>query len=187
MRRFNIPIIMASPRTGRKPQIHESVFIAPTAIIIGDVSIDEGSNIWFGAVLRGDFGPIKIGKNTSIQENVTIHMEVGSSVDIGDNCIIGHHAMIHGPCKIENGCVIGIGSNVLHKTKVGEGSQIAAGAVLINKELPSRSLAVGIPAVVKRKLPDSRKLIGEKLTGMYVTNGKFFKEFFKSNPKIISD
>lgn len=177
---------MASPRTGKKPQIHESVYIAPTAVIVGDVSIDEGSNIWFGAVLRGDFGPIKIGKNTSIQENVTIHMEVGSFVDIGDNCIIGHHAMIHGPCTIENGCVIGIGSNVLHRSKVGEGSQIAAGAVLVNQELPRRTLAVGIPAAIKKKLPESRKLIGEKLSGMYVSNGKSFKEFFKSNPEVIN-
>lgn len=177
---------MASPRTGKKPQIHESVYIAPTAVIIGDVSIDEGSNIWFGAVLRADFGPIKIGKNTSIQENVTIHMEVGSFVEISDNCIIGHHAMIHGPCTIENGCVIGIGSNVLHRTRVGEGSQIAAGAVLVNQELPPRSLAVGIPAAIKKKLPESRKLIGEKLSGMYVSNGKSFKEFFKSNPEVIN-
>ncbi|MFW9947122.1 MAG: gamma carbonic anhydrase family protein [Candidatus Odinarchaeota archaeon] len=181
-----MPIIMASPRTGKKPQIHESVYISPTAVIIGEVSIDEGSNIWFGVVLRGDFGTIKIGKNTSIQENVTIHMEVGSFVEIGDNCIIGHHAMIHGPCTIENGCVIGIASNVLHRTKVGEGSQIAAGAVLVNQELPPRSLAVGIPATVKKELPESRKLIGEKLSGMYVTNGKTYKEFFKSNPEVIN-
>jgi len=177
---------MASPRTGKKPQIHESVYIAPTAVIIGEVSIDEGSNIWFGAILRGDFGTITIGKNTSIQENVTIHMEVGSSVKIGDYCIVGHHAMIHGPCTIENGCVIGIGSNVLHRTKVGEGSQIAAGAVLVNQELEPRSLAVGIPATVKKKLPESRKLIGEKLTGMYVTNGQVYKEFFKNHPEVIN-
>lgn len=177
---------MESPRTGKKPQIHESVYIAPTAVIIGDVSIDEGSNIWFGAVLRGDFGPITIGKNTSIQENVTIHMEVGSSVVIGDNCIIGHHAMIHGPSAIENGCVIGIGANVLHRTKVGEGSQIGAGAVLVNQELPSRSLALGIPATVKKKLSESRKLLGEKLSGLYVSNGRYFKKFFKSNPEAIN-
>lgn len=177
---------MSSPRTGKKPQIHESVFIAPSVVIIGDVSIDEGTNIWFGAVLRGDWGTIKIGKNTSIQENVTIHNEMGSTVEIGDNCIIGHHAMVHGPSTIENGCVIGIGSNVLHRTKVGEGSQIAAGAVLVNQELPSKSLAVGIPATVKKKLPESRKLIGEKLSGMYVTNGKSYKEFFKSNPEVIN-
>ncbi|MFX1488841.1 MAG: gamma carbonic anhydrase family protein [Promethearchaeota archaeon] len=88
-----IPLIIPSPETKKEPQIHESVYIAPNAVIIGDVTIGENSNIWFGTVLRGDWGTIKIGKNTSIQENVTIHIEAGSSVEIGDNCIIGHHAI----------------------------------------------------------------------------------------------
>ncbi len=174
---------MPSPRTEKKPQIHESVFIAPTAVIIGDVSIDQGANIWFGAVLRGDWGTIKIGKNTSIQENVTIHNEIGSTVEIGDDCIIGHHAMIHGPCTIENGCVIGIGSNVLHRTKVGEGAQIGAGAVLVNKEIPQRTLAVGVPAKVKKELPQTGKLVGTRTSGDYVKNGETFKEFFTNNPQ----
>jgi carbonic anhydrase/acetyltransferase-like protein (isoleucine patch superfamily) len=117
-----MPLIIPSPGTGKVPQIHESVFIAPTAVIIGDVTIGEGSNIWFGAVLRGDWGTIIIGKNTSIQENVTIHNDVGSIVEIGDNCIIGHHAMVHGPCTIGNGCLVGIGANVLHRSKMGDGS-----------------------------------------------------------------
>jgi len=104
-----MPIIIPCPRTGKNPQIHESVYIAPTATIIGDVTIGELSNIWFGAVLRGDQGLIKIGRNTSIQENVTIHIEKETSVIIGSNCIIGHHAMIHGPAEIGDGCLIGIG------------------------------------------------------------------------------
>ena len=81
-------IIIPSPRTGIEPKIHESVFVAPNAVIIGDVTIDEGANIWFGAVLRGDWGSIKIGKRTSIQEHVTIHVEKESYVTIGDDCII---------------------------------------------------------------------------------------------------
>ena len=178
-----MPIIMPSPRTGKKPQIHGSVFIAPTAVIIGDVSIDQGTNIWFGAVLRGDWGTIKIGKNTSIQENVTIHNEIGSTVEIGDDCIIGHHAMIHGPCIIEKGCVIGIGSNVLHRSKVREGAQIGAGAVLVNKEIPQRTLAVGVPAKVKKELPQTGKLVGARTSGDYAKNGETFREFFTNNPQ----
>lgn len=176
---------MPSPRTGKEPQIHESAYIAPTAVIIGDVTIGAGTNVWFGAVLRGDWGTIIIGKNTSIQENVTIHNQMGSTVTIGDNCIVGHHAMIHGPCTIENGCVIGIGSNVLHRSKVGEGSQIGAGAVLVNKEIPKRTLAVGIPADVKKKLPESGKLVGAKTSGIYAENGKSFKEFFEKTSNVI--
>lgn len=178
-----MPIIVQSPRTGKKPQIHPSAFIAPTATVIGDVIIEEGVNVWFGAVLRADWGSIKIGKNTSIQENVTIHMEAGTTVLIGKDCIIGHHAMIHGPCEIGNGCVVGIGSNALHRSKLGDGSMLAAGAVLLNKEIPPRTLAVGIPADVKKQLPETDKLEGAKTSGEYVKNGRDFKEFFEKNPE----
>jgi len=179
-----MPIIIPSPRTGKKPQIHPSTFIAPTATIIGDVKIEEGVNIWFGAVLRADWGSIKIGKNTSVQENVTIHMEAGATVLIGEDCIIGHHAMIHGPCEIGNGCVVGIGSNALHRSKLGDGSMLAAGAVLVNKEIPPRTLAVGIPADVKKQLPVEEKLEGAKTSIEYAKNGKAFKDFFEKNPKL---
>jgi carbonic anhydrase/acetyltransferase-like protein (isoleucine patch superfamily) len=178
-----MPLIIPSPRTGKAPQIHESVYIAPTAVIIGDVTIGEGSNIWFGAVLRGDWGTIIIGKNTSIQENVTIHIELGSTVEIGDNCIIGHHAMVHGPCTIANGCLVGIGANVLHRSKLGEGAVIAAGAVLLGKEIPSRTLATGIPASIKKALPQKGKLEGAKSSREYAKNGKMFKEFLEKNPE----
>lgn len=176
-----MPLIIPSPRTGKVPHIHESVFIAPTAVIIGNVTIGEGSNIWFGAVLRGDWGTIIIGKNTSIQENVTIHNEVGSTVEIGDNCIVGHHAMVHGPCTIGNGCLVGIGSNVLHRSKMGDGSVVGAGAVLVGKEIPPRTLAVGVPAKIKKQLKQTGKMEGVKAARIYVENGKLFKEFFKKH------
>ena len=177
-----MPLIMPSPRTGKVPQIHESVYIAPTAVIIGDVTIGEGSNIWFGAVLRGDWGTIIVGRNTSIQENVSIHNRVGTTVTIGDDCIIGHHAMIHGPCTIENGCLVGIGANVLHESIMREGAVIGAGGVLIGKEIPSRTLAVGVPATIKKQLPQKGKMQGARTSGEYAKNGKMFKEFFEKNP-----
>ncbi|MHA1689779.1 MAG: gamma carbonic anhydrase family protein [Promethearchaeota archaeon] len=174
-------IIIPSPWTGMEPKIHESVFIAPNAVIIGDVTIGECSNIWFGVVLRGDWGTIKIGKRTSIQEHVTIHIEAKSSVSIGDDCIIGHHAMIHGPCEISNGCLIGIGSNVLNNSKIGEGCLVGAGAVVVNKEIPPRSMVVGIPAEIKKQLSDKGPLIGMKTSKGYVKNGELFKEYFSKN------
>lgn len=174
---------MPSPRTGKEPKIHDSVFIAPNATVIGDVELQEGVNVWFGAILRGDWGSIKVGKNTSIQENVTIHLEMGRSVIIGADCIIGHHAMVHGPCEIEDGCIVGIGSNLLHNSKLGEGSVLAAGAVLLNKEIPARSLAVGIPASVKKEGIYKGKLQGAKTSREYVENGAAFKKFFEENPK----
>ena len=177
-----MPIIMPSPRTGKVPQIHESVFIAPNAVIIGDVTIGEGSNVWFFSTIRGDWGTIFIGKNTSIQENVTIHIEMGKSAIIGDNCIIGHHAMIHGPCVVENGALVGIGANVLHNSKLGEGSLLGAGAVLVNKEIPPMSLAVGVPASIKKE-GIFKKAQGALTSLEYSKNGKMFKEFFEKNPE----
>lgn len=179
-----MPIIIPSPKTEKEPQIPDSVYIAPTATIIGDVTIGEESNIWFGAVLRGDQGPIIIGKKTSIQENVTIHMEENTSVYIGSNVIIGHHAMIHGPVEIGDGCLIGIGSNVLHNTKMNEGSMIAAGAVITNKEIPSRQLWAGVPAKLLKNLPEEEILVGEKTADEYAENGKNFRDFFEENPKL---
>jgi len=180
-----MPLIMPSPRTGKEPNIHESSYIAPTATIIGDVTIGEGSNVWFGAVIRGDWGTIKIGKNTSVQENVTIHMEAGKSAIIGNDCIIGHHAMVHGPCEIGNGCLVGIGANVLHNSKMGDGAVLGAGAVLLNKEIPARHLAVGVPAEIKKEFPATEKLEGTKSSGEYAKNGLAFKEFFEKNPKYL--
>jgi len=177
-----MPIIMPSPITGKRPEIDETAYIAPTAVIIGDVSIGEWSNVWFGAVIRGDDGSIKIRKNTSIQENVTIHIEKGTSVIIGSNCIIGHHAMIHGPAEIGDGCLLGIGCNVLHNTKMNDGSMIAAGAVITNKEVPARQLWAGVPAKFLKALPEEEEFIGEKTAGDYVINGKDFREFFEKNP-----
>jgi carbonic anhydrase/acetyltransferase-like protein (isoleucine patch superfamily) len=177
-----MPLIMSCPHTGKKPQIHETAYVAPTAVIIGNVIIGERSNIWFGAVLRGDQGLIKIGKNTSIQENVTIHIEEGTSVIIGSNCIIGHHAMIHGPVEIGNGCLVGIGSNVLHNTKMNDGSMIAAGAVITNKEVPFKQLWAGVPAKFLKNLPEEEGFIGEKTSGKYAKNGKKYRDFFEMNP-----
>ena len=177
---------MPSPRTGIKPEIHHSAFIAPTAVIIGDVIIEEGVNVWFGAVLRGDWGTIKVGKNTSIQENVVIHVTVKTSVIIGSECIVGHSATIHGPCEIGNGCLIGMNANVLHNSKLGEGSVLAAGAVLVNKEIPSRSMVMGIPAEIKKQFSSKRRSIGTTQGAIeYAKNGRYFKEFFEEHPEYL--
>ncbi|MBY9006156.1 MAG: gamma carbonic anhydrase family protein [Candidatus Lokiarchaeota archaeon] len=179
-------LIMPSPRTGKEPKIDPNVFIAPNAVIIGDVTIHKGVNIWFGVIIRGDWGIIEIGNNTSIQENVVIHSDHGKKVSIGSDCIIGHKAMIHGPCIIGNGCLVGIASNVLHNSKMGDGSMLGAGAVLINKEIPSKMLALGVPAKIKKELSKEGILIGEKTSTAYVQNGLEFKKYFKQHPSFIN-
>ncbi|MFX1450886.1 MAG: gamma carbonic anhydrase family protein [Promethearchaeota archaeon] len=175
-------MIIKNPK-GIMPKIHEKAFVAPNATIIGDVEIGEGSNIWFGAVIRADFAPIRIGKNTSIQDNVTIHCEPGTDpAIIGDNVIAGHNCMIHGPCKIGNKITIGINATVLPHTEIGDGSVIGANAVVTERTIiEPGTLAVGggVSAQPKKKYTEAqmnRMVLGAQL---YAQNGKKFKQMFE--------
>ena len=104
-------------------------YVAEDASVIGDVEIGENASIWYGAVLRGDVDKIKIGANTSIQDNAVAHCSTGNATVIGDNCVVGHNALIHS-CTVEDGCLIGMGSILLDGCHIGTGSIVAAGAVV---------------------------------------------------------
>jgi len=139
---------------GKKPRIHKSVFVAPSAEIIGDVEVGENSSVWFNAVIRGDESSIKIGKNTSIQDNSTVHVCHGRPTIIKDNVTIGHNCIIHG-CTVNSDCIIGMGATILNHAEIGKESIIGAGAVVKEKAvIPPRSLAAGVPAKIIRKLTD---------------------------------
>ena len=139
---------------GKSPAIDPSVFIAPSAAVIGDVTIGAGSSVWFGAVVRGDFQPIRIGRNTNIQDNATIHVMRDAPVEIGDNVLIGHNAVVH--CsKIGSNTLIGMGSTVMGYSEIGENVVIGAGTFLPqHKKIPSNSLVFGSPAQIVRALRD---------------------------------
>jgi carbonic anhydrase/acetyltransferase-like protein (isoleucine patch superfamily) len=134
------------------PILHPTVFVAPTAVIIGDVEIEAGASIWFGAVVRGDMAPVRIGARTNIQDNCTIHVDADTPVAIGAGVTIGHNAVVHG-CTIEDRCLIGMGSLVLNRARICTGSIIAAGAVVRQDSLigPGQ-LAAGTPAAIKKTL-----------------------------------
>lgn len=134
------------------PKIDDSVFIAPTAAVIGDVEIGEGSSLWFSTVVRGDFQSIKIGRNTDIQDNATIHVMADVPTEIGNEVIIGHNAIVHAR-KIGNNCLIGMGSIILGYTEIGDNVIIGAGTMLTqHKKIPSNSLVYGNPAQLIRSL-----------------------------------
>lgn len=138
--------------SGRRPRIGKDVFIAPTAVVIGDVDIGDGASIWYGAVLRGDMEPIRIGAGTNIQDNCTVHTDRDHPVGIGVGVTVGHNAVIHG-CTIEDRCLIGIGALVLSGARVGRDAVIAAGAVVMEGQLVEPAmLMAGIPAAAKRSL-----------------------------------
>ena len=137
---------------GKTPQIGKNVFIAPTATLIGDVTIGDNASIWYGTVLRGDMEPITVGENTNIQDNCTVHTDYGCPAVIGANVSIGHNAVVHG-CTIEGNCLVAINAVVLSGAYMEEGSILAAGSVLREKErLEKYNLAAGVPAVVKKVL-----------------------------------
>jgi len=135
------------------PQIGVNVFIAPNATITGDVEIGDNTSIWFGAVIRGDLAPIRVGANSNIQDNCTVHTEVDIPTIIGDNVTVGHNAVIHS-CTIENNCLIGIGAIVLDGALIKTGSVVAAGAVVkYGQHVGPNRLVAGIPTSVKKTLP----------------------------------
>jgi len=137
---------------GKKPQIAENVFIAPTAVLIGDVRVETGASIWFGAVLRADHGTIVIGAGSSIQDNATLHVPEGSFTIVGENVTVGHGAALEG-CRIGARSVVGMNAVVLQGAEVGEEVMIAAGSVVgQGAHIPARTLAAGAPAQVKKEL-----------------------------------
>ena len=128
------------------PEVATSAWVAPGAYVIGDVHLGEESSVWYGAVLRGDTEPIRVGARTNIQDGCVLHADPGYPATVGDDCVVGHNAILHG-CEIESGCLVGMGATILNGAKVGQGSIVAAGAVVPEgKEFPPRSLIVGIPA-----------------------------------------
>ncbi|MCX6005848.1 MAG: gamma carbonic anhydrase family protein [Chloroflexi bacterium] len=139
----------------KTPRIHQTAFISEAAYIVGNVEIGENSSVWPGAVIRGDFGRVVIGKNTAVEDNCVIH--TADYVEIGDNVIIGHNVTIH--CKkLGNNCLVGIGAILLQGAEIGDDCFIAAGALVTpNTKIPNGSMVKGSPAKV------TEPLTGEKL------------------------
>jgi carbonic anhydrase/acetyltransferase-like protein (isoleucine patch superfamily) len=128
------------------PEVADSAWVAPGAYVVGDVHLGEESSVWYGAVLRGDTEPIRIGGRTNIQDGCVLHADPGFPAIVGEDCVIGHKALVHG-CEIGDRCLVGMGAIILNGARIGEGSIVAAGALVPEgKEFPPGSLIVGIPA-----------------------------------------
>jgi len=142
---------------GVAPTVGEGVFLAPTAVLVGDVRVGEKCNIWFGTVLRGDGTNsfIQIGAGCSIQDNAVIHCADDLPTVIGADVVVGHGAMLEG-CTVDDRALIGMGSIILQRVHVGAGAMVAAGAVVSERtEIPAGVLAAGVPARVKKELSGS--------------------------------
>ena len=135
--------------------IHPTAFIAPTAVVLGDVTLGPRASVWYHAVLRADMGPIVVGEATNLQDGTIVHVDIGRPVLIGARVGVGHRAIIHG-CTIEDDCLIGMGAVLLNGVRVGTGSVVAAGAVLAEGlEVPPGSLVMGLPGRVVRPVDEA--------------------------------
>ncbi len=157
---------------GITPNIERANFVAQSAEIIGDVIAEENSSIWYNCTLRGDIAPIRIGRNSNVQDNSVIHVNHETGTVIGDNVTIGHRVLLHA-CTIENGCLIGMGAIILDNSVIGSESIVGAGAlVTMGKKFPPRSLILGSPAKVVRSLTEEEVEGIRKNTQGYVDISK---------------
>ena len=151
-------------------------WVAPNAVVIGDVSLKKNASVWFGSVLRGDNDPIILGENSNIQDNSVCHTDDGMPLIIGDNVTVGHKVILHS-CTVGDNSLIGMGSTVLNKAKIGNNCLVGANALVTEgKEFPDNSLIVGSPAKVKRELTDMEKKIIELSALHYVENMKRYRK-----------
>lgn len=183
------PLIL--PFHGHTPSIHPSAFIAPGAVIIGNVTIGENASIWYGCVLRGDTNAIKIGDNSNVQDGTIIHVDDpalgGTPVLIGKNALIGHRCMLHG-CTIEEEGFVGMGATVLDGAVIQTGSFLAAGAFIAPKKcVPSGEMWGGLPARKLRNLKPGEDKMALMGAAHYVEEANAHRSALKEYDKALGD
>jgi carbonic anhydrase/acetyltransferase-like protein (isoleucine patch superfamily) len=152
--------------------IHPTAFIAPGAVVLGNVTLGARASVWYGAVLRGDMDAIVIGEATNLQDGAIVHVDEGAPVRIGARVGVGHRAILHG-CTVEDDCLIGMGSVLLNGAHIGTGSVVAAGAVVPEgSRVPPGSLVVGVPARVTRAVDDALRERIRQTWEHYVTQAE---------------
>ncbi len=151
-------------------------WIAPSAVLIGKIIVEEDASVWYGSVLRGDNEPITVGRGSNVQENSVLHTDMGFPLTIGEGCTIGHKAMLHG-CTIGNNSLIGMGATILNGAKIGNNCLVGACALVPEgKEIPDNSLVMGMPGKIVREL-DQAAINNLKLSAAhYIENAKRFSK-----------
>jgi carbonic anhydrase/acetyltransferase-like protein (isoleucine patch superfamily) len=169
------PIIL--PFKGKLPKIHATAFIAPGAVVIGDVEIGPDSSVWFGCILRGDINYIRVGARTNIQDGTIVHVDSREFyTTIGDDVTIGHMAVIHA-CRLEDRAFVGIGATVLDGAVVEGGAMVAAGALVTpGKRVPAGELWAGTPARRVRKLDPEKDAQYAEIAAHYAELAKAYRE-----------
>jgi carbonic anhydrase/acetyltransferase-like protein (isoleucine patch superfamily) len=152
---------------GKRPTVHPDAFIAPTAVLIGDVTVEKGASVWYGAVLRADICTIVVRENANIQDNSVVHGGPDAHVEIGPSATVAHSCVFHGESLGEK-ALLGNGSTVLDNAKIGAGTLVAAGSlVAADTEIPEKVLALGSPAQVKKPIAGTAAEFWTEVNGDY--------------------
>ncbi|MFJ6571688.1 gamma carbonic anhydrase family protein [Streptomyces sp. NPDC091292] len=168
---------------GKSPEVDKDAFVAPTAVVIGEVTVHAGASVWYGAVLRADGGPIVLGADSNVQDNCTLHVDPGFPLTVGERVTVGHNAVLHG-CTLEDDVLVGMGATVLNGAVIGAGSLVAAQALVPQgMRVPPGSLVAGVPAKVKRPLTDEERE-GVTLNGtLYVGLARAHREVHEEHAR----
>jgi carbonic anhydrase/acetyltransferase-like protein (isoleucine patch superfamily) len=165
-------------RLSKGPTIHPTAWVVPDATVIGDVTLEEESSVWYGAVLRGDINRIVLGPRSNIQDNAVVHLDTGFPTILGELVTVGHGAIVHA-CTVDNEVLIGMGAIVLDGAEVGARSIIGANAlVTLDMKIPPGSLVLGSPAKIKRQLSLEEQKNIARWAWSYVETAKHFREFY---------
>ncbi|KHL01096.1 gamma carbonic anhydrase family protein [Sinomonas humi] len=159
---------------GSSPDIHPSAFVAPTASIIGDAHLAEGSSAFYGVSVRADTATIRVGAGSNLQDNVVLHADAGFPCTLGSGVSVGHNAVVHG-CTVEDNVLVGMSATIMNGAVIGSDSLVAAGAVVLEGTVvPPRSLVAGVPAKVRRELTD------EEVAGVH-RNAEHYQELARAH------
>lgn len=163
----------------KKPQIHAAAYVAPGAVVLGDVTLCEGSSVLFNAVVRSEHDVITIGARSNIQDNCTLHTDGGFPLTLGEGCTVGHGAILHG-CTIGDNTLIGMGSIVMNGAVIGKNCVVGAGALVTQGTvIPDGSLVLGSPAKVRREVTEEEIAANRRSAAHYVAEAAAYRAYFE--------
>jgi len=179
---------MIGPHHGKWPDIHETAWIAPSADVLGEVSVGAQSSVWFQVVIRGDVNTIEIGDRTNIQDHTMLHVtRKKAALKIGDEVTVGHRCMLHG-CTIGNRVLVGMGAIVMDHAEIGDESIVGAGALVTEgKKFPARSLIIGSPAKAVRELKPEELAFLPKSSENYVKDAQEYRSYVGGPARLGAD